>query len=71
MPKLYSSREIEKVLKILEYNFIHQKGSHGKFKNSKGNIVILPMNKKEIPQGTFKSILKQINISLKDFNKLI
>ncbi len=71
MPKLYSSKEIEEVLKKLEYNFIHQKGSHGKFKNSKGNIVILPMSKKEIPIGTFRSILKQINISVEEFRNFI
>jgi predicted RNA binding protein YcfA (HicA-like mRNA interferase family) len=70
MPKLYSSKEIERVLNKLEYYFVVQKGSHGKFKNNKGNIVILPMNKKEIPIGTFKSILKQINISSEEFRKL-
>ena len=71
MPKLYSSTEIEKVLKQLGYSFISQKGSHGKFKNKTGNIVILPMNKKEIPIGTFKSILKQINISLEEFKNFL
>lgn len=30
-------------------------------------IVIFPMNKKEIPLGTFKSIIKQSGIDLKVF----
>jgi len=35
MPKLYPSKEISKVLHILGYLFISQKGSHGKLKMMK------------------------------------
>lgn len=51
----------------LGFKLVSQKGSHGKFKNETGGIVILPMNKREIPIGTFKSILRQIGISHEDF----
>ncbi len=71
MPELFSSKEIEKVLTTLGFQIISQKGSHGKFKNSKGNVVILVMNKKEIPIGTFKSILKQAEINQKQFKELL
>jgi predicted RNA binding protein YcfA (HicA-like mRNA interferase family) len=67
MPKLYSSDEIEKVLKKFGFNIVSQKGSHGKFKNSSGRTVILPMNKKGIPIGTFRSILKQSGFTLQQF----
>ncbi|MHB8905435.1 MAG: type II toxin-antitoxin system HicA family toxin [Melioribacteraceae bacterium] len=70
MPKLYSSKEIESVLKKLGFIFVSQKGSHGKFKHKDGRILVLPMNRKEIPIGTFRSILRQANISLQDFEKL-
>lgn len=70
MPKLYSSSEIESILKKLEFRFASQKGSHGKFKHKDGRMIILPMNKKEIPIGTFRSILKQANVSLQEFEKL-
>ncbi len=46
-----------------------QKGSHAKFKDGKGNIVILPMGKKEIPEGTFRSILRQADINLERFKE--
>ncbi len=71
MSKLFSSREIEAVLSKLDFDFTSQKGSHGKFKNDEGRIVILPMNKKEIPMGTFKSILSQIGIDQTKFDKLL
>lgn len=71
MPKLYSSKEIEKVLLKLNFQLVSQKGSHGKYKNKSGRVVILVMNKKEIPIGTFKSLLKQADISEKQFKELL
>lgn len=71
MPKLYSSLEIENVLLKNGFVFKTQKGSHGKFKHQDGRIVILPMNRKEIPIGTFRSKLKQIGITKEEFEKLV
>ena len=70
MPNIFSSNQIEKVLFLLGFSFISQNGSHAKYKNKEGNVVILPANKKVIPEGTFRSICKQANISVKEFNKL-
>ena len=70
MPKLYSSKEIETALLKIGFVFKSQKGSYGKFKHAEGRMVILPMNKKEIPTGTFRSILKQANLPIKEFEKL-
>ena len=67
MPNIFSSNQIVSVLQKLGFTFISQKGSHGKYKDFKGNVVIIPMNKKEIPEGTLRSILKQADINLKQF----
>lgn len=69
MPKLYSSDQIIKVLLRLGFVFISQKGSHKKYRKM-GNptlTVIVPANKKEIPLGTFRSILKQSRLQIADF----
>lgn len=71
MPKLYSSNEIEKVLIKAGFIFKNQKGSHGKYKNNDGKIVILPMNKKEIPIGTFRSVLKQADLTITSFETIL
>ncbi|MCX6089867.1 MAG: type II toxin-antitoxin system HicA family toxin [Candidatus Atribacteria bacterium] len=71
MSKLYSSKDIEQVLLILGFYFVTQKGSHGKFKNEEEKIVILPMNKAEIPMGTFRSILKQAAIDKNTFIRFL
>ncbi len=71
MPKLHSSKEILKVLERKGFIFISQKGSHIKYRKT-GNptlTTIIPANRKEIPEGTFRSILRQSNLTEKDFKK--
>ena len=71
MPKLYSSAFIAKVLMKNGFLNVSQKGSHAKYRKT-GNptlTVILPMERKEIPQGTFRSILRQANLVESDFKK--
>lgn len=69
MPKLYSSDYIVKVLLRLGFEFVSQKGSHAKFRKGINPVltVIVPMTKKEIPFGTFRSILRQANLTTEDF----
>lgn len=69
MPKFYSSKQIVKILQQKGFVYISQKGSHVKFyKSGKPSLtVIVPANRKEIPFGTFKSILRQSNLSESDF----
>lgn len=71
MPKLYSSSEITKVLQKKGFVFISQKGSHAKFRKNESPVltVIVPAGKKEIPYGTFKSILRQANLNEDDFKR--
>lgn len=71
MPKLYSSAEILKVLQRNGFIFISQKGSHIKYRKQ-GNptlTVIISGERKQIPTGTFNSIVKQSGLSKEDFEK--
>jgi len=49
---------------------VSQKGSHAKYrKNCSPTLtVIVPMHGKEIPNGTFRSILRQSELKENDFN---
>ncbi|MEW6651930.1 MAG: type II toxin-antitoxin system HicA family toxin [Bacteroidota bacterium] len=49
MTKLFSSNEIEKAFRKFGIVLSSQRGSHGKFKHADGRVIVLPMNKKEIP----------------------
>ena len=72
MPKFYSPRYIRKVLERRGFVFISQKGSHIKYRkktNKETLTVIVPVHSKEIPIGTFKSILRQSKLLEGDFGK--
>jgi len=66
MSKLLSSKQIISVLEKQGFVFVSQKGSHKKYRNN-GRVVIVPDPKREIPQGTFLSILRQAGLSKNDF----
>ena len=70
MPKLYSSRHTVKILENKGFSFISQKGSHAKYRKAiSGHVLtaIVPVGKKEIPYGTFRSIVRQSKLSEEDF----
>lgn len=70
MPKLYSSKWIARVLENKGFIFISQKGSHMKFRKEGRPVLtaIVPQGR-EIPYGTFRSILRQTNLEEEDFKK--
>jgi predicted RNA binding protein YcfA (HicA-like mRNA interferase family) len=66
MSNLPSSKQIVKVLINNGFTFTSQRGSHAKYK--KGNrTVIVPSPKKEIPLGTFRSIIRQSGLTKENF----
>ena len=71
MPKVYKATEILKMLLSYGFQKVSQKWSHLKLQNAKGNIVILPMHSKDIPYGTFISLLKQANLDIQDAKKFL
>ena len=66
MSKLFSSLHIIKVLLRNGFTFISQKGSHQKYRKE-SRTVIVPHPKKEIPIGTFRSIVRQSGLDKEEF----
>jgi predicted RNA binding protein YcfA (HicA-like mRNA interferase family) len=69
MPKLYSSLLVLKILEAHGFIFVSQKGSHIKLRKT-GNptlTVIVPADRKEIPMGTMRAILRQSKLMPVDF----
>lgn len=70
MPRPIKLKVLIRVIQEKGFFFVSQKGSHAKFKKD-GNptlIVIVKMGKKEIPYGTFQSILLHSNLKEEDFH---
>jgi predicted RNA binding protein YcfA (HicA-like mRNA interferase family) len=56
----YSAKNLIRVLLLNGFVFKRAKGSHQLFYNKEANkTVIVPMHGKDMPKGTFLSILKQ------------
>lgn len=69
MPKPILLKAVLKTLEKEGFFFIRQKGSHARFRK-KGNParnVTVKMTCKEIPYGTFQSILLQSGLKAEDF----
>jgi predicted RNA binding protein YcfA (HicA-like mRNA interferase family) len=62
VPKLYSSRQIIKTLEREGFVFVSQRGSHVKYRKTTSSLiltVIVPAGRKQVPRGTFRSVLRQ------------
>lgn len=69
MPRPIPLKQVLKVLVAEGFVFISQNGSHAKFRKE-GNptrTVIVKMGKKEIPRGTFQSIMLLSGLKESDF----
>ena len=66
MSKLPSSKLIINTLLKNGFRFISQRGSHCKYRKD-DKTVIVPSPRKEIPIGTFRSIVRQSGLSVDDF----
>ncbi len=73
MPKLpqIKPKKIEKVL--LKIGFIPRsgKGSHIVFKHADGRRTVIPVHNYPVRTGTLRAILKQIDLPVKEFLKLL
>lgn len=65
-----SGEEVVSVLKKIGYYVRKQKGSHIRLYHLSRLPVTVP-NHKELDRGTLKSILRTVNISVKEFKNLL
>jgi predicted RNA binding protein YcfA (HicA-like mRNA interferase family) len=71
VPRLYSSQEIVKTLQREGFVFVSQRGSHVKYRKTAAVTltVIAPAGRKEVPRGTFRSILRQSGLDEDAFSQ--
>jgi len=74
MPKLpvIKTRELIQILSKLGFFKYHQVGSHAQFKHSDGRRITVPVHKgKDVGRKTLKGIIDDIDITVKEFIKLL
>lgn len=70
MPKIYKPKEVIAKFKKLGFVEDRQSGSHKIFYHpDTAQRAVIPYHLKEIPKGTFASILRESKISKPDFEK--
>jgi predicted RNA binding protein YcfA (HicA-like mRNA interferase family) len=67
MPRLYNPKHIIKVLEKNGFVCVSQNGSHLKLKKEEYTVIV-PVHSKEIPVGTFRSLVRQSGL-IKDIFK--
>ena len=68
---ILKAKKIIKVLNILGFQLIRKKGSHHFFRHPDGRTTVVPIHSGEdISRGLLREILKDIEISPKEFLKL-
>lgn len=74
MSKRYSSREILAALHRAGFRDVSQRGSHLKLRGTRHGHVLTVIVKNpaaDVPPGTFKSILRQAELTLDEFEQLL
>jgi predicted RNA binding protein YcfA (HicA-like mRNA interferase family) len=66
----YSAKEI--LAKLLKAGFVEkrQSGSHKILRHPDGRQTYIAMHTRDVPQGTFRKILKQANLKEEEFKNL-
>ncbi len=59
MARLLSSAEVVDLLLAQGFAFVSQRGSHVKYRDTHGRVVIVPAGRAAIPRGTLASIIRQ------------
>ncbi len=74
MPKLpvIKSNQLVKILSKIDFFEFHCVGSHKQFKHSDGRRTTIAVHSgRDVPTGTLRAILNEINISVEEFIKII
>ncbi len=66
----YKSKEVLRRLQKAGFQIRRQSGSHVVLKHSDGRQTYLPMHTGDVPNGTFRSILKQAELDEAEFREL-
>ena len=66
----YSAREVLAKLRRAGFDEVRQSGSHKVLRHPDGRQSYVAMHTGDVPEGTFRKILKQAGISLEQFKEL-
>jgi predicted RNA binding protein YcfA (HicA-like mRNA interferase family) len=66
----YSAREVLAKLRRAGFEEVRQSGSHKVLRHADGRQTYVAMHTGDVPEGTFRKILKQAGLSFEQFRNL-
>ena len=66
----YSAREVLAKLRRAGFEEVRQSGSHKVLRHADGRQTYVAMHSRDVPEGTFRKILKQAGLTLEQFRNL-
>ena len=67
--KIISSSQMCKLLESIEFASIRQKGSHKFYRHNDGRTTTVPMHAGDLDRTLIRKILKDIDMSIDEYNK--
>ncbi len=67
---IISDKDMIKLLKKIGFIEIRQKGSHNFFYHNDGRTTVIPVHGKDLKRGLIKGILKDVNITSEEYEKV-
>lgn len=68
--KIITSIQMCKMIEGLDFYLLRQKGSHRFYKHSDGRTTVVPMHATDLDRALIRKILRDIEISVDDYNEL-
>ncbi|MEA1960391.1 MAG: type II toxin-antitoxin system HicA family toxin [Bacillota bacterium] len=67
---IISDKEMVKILMLLGFVLIRQKGSHIFFAHPDGRVTVVPCHNEDLGRGLIRKILKDVDISIPEYERL-
>ena len=69
--KIITSTQMCKLLESMDFFTVRQKGSHKFYKHNDGRTTIIPMHAGDLDRSTIRKMLKDIDVSIDEYNSKI
>ena len=64
-------KTMEKVLFVLGFQRVRQRGSHVFYKHPSGRYTTIPFHARDLPKSLVRKILQEIGVSVEEFKKIV
>jgi predicted RNA binding protein YcfA (HicA-like mRNA interferase family) len=68
--KIVTSVQMCKIIESVGFKMLRQKGSHRFYKNDDGRSTLIPMHAVDLDRTLIRKILKDINMSIDEYNDI-